>query len=153
MKNEGKRGCPNIRPNWILPQGRGGHIKKTFMSLEWGDEEWNAKYEWLSIIWVDLNVNYEWTGNGELRTQKLKSHLVRTQSLNVLRLKPGVGQYITIHATLTARDFFLAYFYTSCPFCFFYRGNTEGTNSSKILCLYLCMFSVTLCQDWFFHLG
>ena len=45
--------------------------------------------------------------SGELRTQKLKSHLVRTQSLNVLPLKPGVGQYIAIHATLTARDFFL----------------------------------------------
>ena len=38
-------------------------------------------------------------------TQKLKSHLVRTQSLNVFPLKPGVGQYIAIHATLTARDF------------------------------------------------
>ena len=53
---------------------------------------------------------------GELRTQKLKSHLVRTQSLNVLPLKPGVGQYIAIHATLAARDFFLAYFYPSGPF-------------------------------------
>ena len=42
----------------------------------------------------------------ELRTQNLKSHLVRTQSLIVLPLKPGVGQYIAIHATLTARDFF-----------------------------------------------
>ena len=58
--------------------------------------------------------------SGELRTQKLKSHLARTQSLNVLPLKPRVGQYIAIHATLTARDFFLAYFYTSCPFtCIF----------------------------------
>ena len=58
--------------------------------------------------------------SGELRTQKLKSHLVRTQSLNVLSFKPGVGQYIAIHATLTARDFFLAYFYTSGPFtCIF----------------------------------
>ena len=58
--------------------------------------------------------------SGELRTQKLKSHLVRTQSLNVLPLKPGVGLYIAIHATLTARDFFLAYFYTSGPFtCIF----------------------------------
>ena len=47
---------------------------------------------------------------GELRTQKSKSHLVRTQGLNVLPLKLGVGQYIAIHATLTARDFFLAYF-------------------------------------------
>ena len=31
--------------------------------------------------------------SGELRTQKLKSHLVRTQSLNVLPLKPGVSVY------------------------------------------------------------
>ena len=45
--------------------------------------------------------------SGELRMQKLKSHLVRTQSLNVLPLKPGVSQYIAIHATLTARNFFL----------------------------------------------
>ena len=58
--------------------------------------------------------------SGELRMQKLKSHLVRTQSLNVLPLKPGVGQYITIHATLTARDFFLANIYPSGPFtCIF----------------------------------
>ena len=48
--------------------------------------------------------------------QKLKSHLVKTQSLNVLPLKPGVGQYIAIHATLTARDLFLAHFYPSGPF-------------------------------------
>ena len=58
--------------------------------------------------------------SGELRTQKLKSHLVRSQSLNVLPLKPGVGQYRGIHATLAARDFFLAYFYPSGPFiCIF----------------------------------
>ena len=55
-----------------------------------------------------------------LRTQKLKSHLVRAQSLNILPLKPGVGQYTAIHATLNARDFFLAYFYPSSPFtCIF----------------------------------
>ena len=59
--------------------------------------------------------------SGELRTQKLKSHLVRTKSVNVFPLKPGVGQYMTIHATLTARDFFLAYFYPSDPFtCIFF---------------------------------
>ena len=52
--------------------------------------------------------------------QKLKSHLLRTQSLSVLPLKPGVGQFVAIHATLTARDFFLAYFYLSGPFtCIF----------------------------------
>ena len=49
------------------------------------------------------------------------SHLVRTQSLNVLPFKPGVGQYIAIHATLTARDFFLAYFNPFGPFtCIFF---------------------------------
>ena len=54
------------------------------------------------------------------RTQKLKSHLVRTQSYNVLPLQPGVGRYIAIHDTLTARDFFLANFYLSGPFtCIF----------------------------------
>ena len=58
--------------------------------------------------------------SGKLRTQKLKSHLVRTQTLNVLPLKPGVGQYIAIHATLTARDFFLVYLYPFSPFtCIF----------------------------------
>ena len=58
--------------------------------------------------------------SGELRTQKLKSHLLRTQSLSVLPLKPGVGKYIATHATLTARAFFLANFYLSGPFtCIF----------------------------------
>ena len=57
---------------------------------------------------------------GELRWLKSMSHLVRTQSLNVLSLKPGVGAFIAIHATLTARDFFLAHFYPSGPFtCIF----------------------------------
>ena len=50
--------------------------------------------------------------SGEPRTQKLKSYLVGTQSLNVLPLKLGVGQYIAIHATLTASDFFLLFFPT-----------------------------------------
>ena len=58
--------------------------------------------------------------SGELQTQKLRSHLVRTQSLNVLPFEPGVGQSMAVHATLTAREFFLAYFYPSSPFtCIF----------------------------------
>ena len=63
---------------------------------------------------------------GELPTQKLKSHLVRTQSLNILPLKPGVGQYTAIYATLTARDFFLAYFYPSGSFtCTFSKTSPD----------------------------
>ena len=58
-----------------------------------------------------------------MRTQKLKSHLVRAQSWSVLPLKPRVGQYIAIHATLTAGDFFLACFYPSGPFtCIFFKN-------------------------------
>ena len=65
--------------------------------------------------------------SGELWTQKLKSHLVRTQSLKVLPLKPGVGQYIAINATrFTARDFFLANFYPSGPFtCIFFQNLSQ----------------------------
>ena len=44
------------------------------------------------------------------------AYLMRTQSLKVLSLQPGVGEYITMHATLTARDFFLVNFYPSGPF-------------------------------------
>ena len=65
--------------------------------------------------------------SGELRMQKLKYHLVRTQSLNVLPLKSGVGQYIAIHATLTARNVFLAYFFPSGPFtCIFSRTSPKS---------------------------
>ena len=67
-----------------------------------------------------------WPRIGELRTQKLKSHLMRTQSLMVLPLKPGVGLYIAMHATLTARDSFLTYFYPSGPFtCIFSKTSPE----------------------------
>ena len=64
--------------------------------------------------------------NGELQTQKFKSHLMRTQSLNVLPLKPGVSQYTAMHAMLTTRDFFLANFYPSGPFtCMFSKASPE----------------------------
>ena len=58
---------------------------------------------------------------------ELKSPLMRTQSLKVLPpLKPGVGQYIDMHATLTARDFFFANVYPSGPFTFiFSRASPE----------------------------
>ena len=61
-----------------------------------------------------------WPRSGEQRAQKLKSYLVEAQNLNVLLLEPGVGQYTAIQAMLTARYFFLVYFYTSGPFtCIF----------------------------------
>ena len=50
------------------------------------------------------------TRSGELRTQKLKSYLVRTRSLNVLPLKLEVGQYIAVHATLTAKKILPCFF-------------------------------------------
>ena len=85
--------------------------------------EWKGTKTGLSSFCCKtVSVGYLYPHSGELWMQKLKSHLVRTQSLNVLPLKPGIGQYIAIHAMLTARDFFLAYFYPSSPFtCIFFR--------------------------------
>ena len=86
---------------------------------------------WVSLSPLSVFVSFDHTflsvsfsspipRSGELRTKKLKSDLVRTQRLNVLPLKLGIGQYLDIHATLTARDFFLAYLYPSGPFtCIF----------------------------------
>ena len=54
--------------------------------------------------------------SGQLQTQKLKSLLLRTQSLKVLPGKPGVGQYIALYTTVTARNVFLVHFYPSGPF-------------------------------------
>ena len=58
----------------------------------------------LSTIYLFLKVSLNGPRSGELRTQKLKSHLVRRQSLNLLPLKPGLGQCIVMHTTPTARD-------------------------------------------------
>ena len=53
--------------------------------------------------------------------QKLKSHLMTTQSLNVVPLKARVGKYIAIHAALTARDFFLIFTLPVHLSAFFYK--------------------------------
>ena len=58
---------------------------------------------------------------GELQMQKLK-----VPSVEVLPLKPGVGQHIAIHATLIARGVFLAYFYPLSPFtCIFSKTSYQ----------------------------
>ena len=84
---------------------------------------------------IPIKFFYIQTCSRELRTQKLKSHPMRTQSLNVLPLKPGVGQYIAIHATLTAMDFFLAYFYPFGPF----------------ICIFPNLSRFFLCWVWLTH--
>ena len=58
--------------------------------------------------------------SGELRTQKLKPHLLRTQTLRVLPLKPGIGQNTAKHATLPARDFFPTNIYPSGPLTYIF---------------------------------
>ena len=50
----------------------------------------------------DPSVTVAFPRSGALRTQKLKTHLLRTQSSKVFTLKPRVGQYIAIHDTLIA---------------------------------------------------
>ena len=87
---------------------------------------WNNRSVLTQTYWPSRAVTLPLSNSGELRTQKSKSHLVRTQSLNVLPLKPGAGQHIAIHATLTARDFFLDYFYLSGPFtCIFSKTSPD----------------------------
>ena len=101
----------------------------SILSFQQKRKEYSALITYLPFI-HDFFL-YFFPRSGELRTQKLKSHLVRTQSLNVLPLKPGVDQYIAIHATLTARDFFLAYspafFQNLSWFLLCWRGLTHGS--------------------------
>ena len=78
------------------------------------ESQWKLVYNQIATIY-----NFFWNTDpfatiltlmfrsGELRTEKLKSYLVRTQSLNFLPLKPGIGQYIAMHATLTVRVSYL----------------------------------------------
>ena len=54
--------------------------------------------------------------SGVLQMQKRRTHLLGTQSSKVFPLKSGVGQKITLRASLTARDFFLSKFYLFGPF-------------------------------------
>ena len=54
---------------------------------------------------------------------EIKSHLLRTHGSKIPTLKPGVDQYIAMHAALTARDFFPANFYSPGPFiCNFFQN-------------------------------
>ena len=70
------------------------------------------------LIWVQFLHGHQTVQCGAANAE-VKVHLKRTQSLKVLSF--GVGQYIALHATLTAMDFFLAYFYISDPFtCIFF---------------------------------
>ena len=43
--------------------------------------------------------------HAEIEVPSFKNRKEKKKSLNVLPLKTGVGQYIAMHATLTARDF------------------------------------------------
>ena len=67
-----------------------------FPKLSWQLSVFSLSSSGLTFAWLVSR-------SGELQTQKLKSHLVRTQSINVLPLKPGAGQDIAIPATLIAR--------------------------------------------------
>ena len=88
---------------------RSQRIRRKKMQVEYFSKFLPDKAQTWHICWDFLRImcTLPWVAlacprSGEPRTQKLKSHLERTQSLNILLLKPGVGQYIAIHATLTA---------------------------------------------------
>ena len=58
--------------------------------------------------------------SGELQTQKLRSHLLRTPNSKLFRLKPGVSQNTAMRSKPTARNFFLANFYLPGPVTFIF---------------------------------
>ena len=94
---------------------------------------WSITIEFSGLhdVAIDHSRVSSWSRSGVLRTQKWKSHLLRAQSSKVLLLKPGAGQNIAMHATPTARDFFLANFYPFGPFtCIFF--------SPKLLLISFC---------------
>ena len=71
--------------------------------------------------------------------------------------RPGSYYSFRLHGT-NAVTFFKFYFIGNCGYlsalpllCFFNRDDTEGTNSSKILCpmFVYVLFYVNLCHDWF----
>ena len=114
--------CFKRRPKWCSIMG---HIYKN--GNKWLDSIFQSIYDLVcqkstfeslknackhcNFISGSLSLSVtSWLRSGDLWMQKIKFHPVRTQSLKVFPLKPGVGQYIAIHAMLTARDFFLAYF-------------------------------------------
>ena len=108
---------------------KSGHVTSTpLQKRKTVNAEWyiNIGLPKVFEAWTARRPN-EQSRSEELRTQKLKSHLVRTRTLKVLPLKPGVGQCIAIHATLPARDFFPANIYPSGPFnCIFFK--TSGAS-------------------------
>ena len=57
---------------------------------EWLQHWYRHNIVVLMLSWMPIPL----PSSGKLRTQKLKSHLLRTQSLKVPPLKPRVGQYI-----------------------------------------------------------
>ena len=76
--------------------------------------------------------------SGEQRTQKVRSYLLRTQNSKVLPLEPGVGQNKAMHATPTARNFFLAIFYHLSPFTGFFFSLFFSKTSPKFFPCWLC---------------
>ena len=60
------------------------------------------------------------TRSGELRTQKLRPPLLRTQSSKVPPLKSGVDQCIAVYATPTGRKFLLISTFPGHSLSFFF---------------------------------
>ena len=76
--------------------------------------------------------------SGQLRTQKLKSPLLRIQGSKVLLLKPRVDLYIAMHVPPTARNVFLAYLNHSGLFTFI-KKKSRLFPVSAVACVGSCV--------------
>ena len=85
---------------------------------------------------LSLNLEGHWDTTGDFATSFLHFSLYSTALWDFVNSRP-------VHSCRIP----------ACPslLCFFNRGDTEGTNSSKILCptFVYVLFYVNLCHDWF----
>ena len=86
--------------------------------------QWMCTIILKGLFWMSQSFPVLWPHSGELRTKKVPSD--ENTELKGSPFKAGVGQYIAMLATLTARDFFLADFYPSGPFtCIFSKSSSD----------------------------
>ena len=106
---------PEISPSSAQPS--------QFIQLEFSQSSSTIKW---CITWtVNQTFTCDFIPSGQPRsgvqwTQKWKTRLLRTQSSKALPSTLGTGQYVVMYATPSATNYFLAKFYPSGPFTWFF---------------------------------
>ena len=89
-----------------------------------------------------------------MQMQKLRTPLLRTQSSKVLPVNHGVGQNIALHASLTARDFFLSKFFLQTKSSPQVLAVLAVSNAGSYVCLQTQIDHLLIITDdwcWFWY--